>query len=269
MRDPISKVSHEVRVANVRIDLIKHTSVVNRIQLALALPKTFCSIYTLNPEILMQAYRSHEYAKILNLGDINVVDGVGLKLALKFKTGLLFNRICGSDLIFDLAAMAESSNRPILLLGGLPERLQKAKVELQRKYPKLKIVSLSPTFSGNLPLKEQNLLEDLIISTRPSVIAVFLGAPRQETWIAQNRELLLSNDVKVAAGLGGTVDFLSGDIIRAPKWIQTLGFEWAFRLAQEPWRFKRQITNLPEFIFRAIFSQLFVSVRKKSKKVIA
>jgi N-acetylglucosaminyldiphosphoundecaprenol N-acetyl-beta-D-mannosaminyltransferase len=131
------------------------------------------------------------------------------------------------------------------------------------------LVGLSPTYRNNLPLHEQQQLEELIRTTRPGVVAVFLGAPRQEMWIAQNRELLLSSDVRVAAGLGGTVDFLSGDVIRAPKWVQAIGIEWAFRLAQEPRRLKRQASNLPEFALRAIFSQRFVSVAQSSEESVA
>lgn len=246
----------QISVANVRIDTFNKSTVVEKIQDSLKTSNSFKSIHTLNPEILMQAYRMPHYAKILNKGDINVVDGIGLKIALQLKTKGFFNRICGADLIYDLAYFAENYNRSLLLLGGLPNRLEKAKEKLQVKYPKLKVLSFSPAFNTNFPLLEQPEIEKLIQTYRPGIIAVFLGAPRQEMWISQNREFLLLNDVRIAAGLGGTVDFLSGEIFRAPKWIQSIGLEWAFRLVQEPRRIRRQISNLPEFAYRAVFKKL-------------
>jgi len=260
MKETKTFASNRVRVADVRIDIALRSSVVQKIQQALDSPKSLCAIHTLNPEILMQAHRTPKYAKILNQGNINVVDGIGLKLAVQRKIGGGFDRICGSDLIYDLAEMAEKAHRPLLLVGGRPSRLIKAKSSLKRKYPNLELVGLSPSFTTDLPLQEQHELEELIRTKRPCVVAVCLGAPRQETWIAQNRQLLLSNDVRVAAGLGGVVDFLSGEVIRAPKLIQAIGLEWCFRLAQEPQRLRRQISNLPEFALRSIFSRGFVNV---------
>lgn len=251
----------QIKVANVRIDTFTKSIVIKKIKDALQTSNSFKSIHTLNPEILMQAYRMPHYARILNEGDINVVDGIGLKIALQLKTKGFFNRICGADLIYDLANFAENHNRSILLLGGLPNRLEKAKDKLQNIYPKLNVVSFSPTFNTSLPLLEQREIETLIQTYRPGVIAVFLGAPRQEMWISQNREFLSQNDVRIAAGLGGTVDFLSGEIIRAPKWVQLIGLEWAFRLVQEPRRIRRQISNLPEFAYRAVFKKLIFSKR--------
>lgn len=257
-----------VNVAGVRIELTSRNAVLQKISNAMENDAAFCAIHTINPEILMHAHRSHEYASILNEGELNVIDGVGLSMAIKRATKLSVERICGSDLIFDLAAMAEMSNRPLLLLGGLPLRLSKAETNLKRLYPNLKTISFSPTYSNNLPLAEQMQLENLVETLRPSVVVVFLGAPRQETWISQNRKLLSKNDVRVAAGLGGTVDFLSGEIKRAPKWVRAIGFEWVFRLLREPKRLKRQLSTLPEFAIRAIFTKNFVKIQHRHQGAI-
>ena len=249
-----------VEVAGIRVDLAPRSAVINQLREAMDGTKPLCVVNTLNPEILMQAFNSLEYANILNAGTLNVVDGVGLKLAMTRRPTFEIERICGSDLIFDLAEMAECAQRPLLLLGGLPMRLKKAKFALSNRYPDLKIETLSPGFSPTLPLPEQTQIADLLRSTRPGVVAVFLGAPRQETWIAQNRDLLVSCDVRIATGLGGTIDFLSGEVVRAPKWIRAVGFEWAFRLAQEPKRLRRQLSSLPEFALRAIFDRRFINL---------
>lgn len=250
-------------VAGVRVDLTAAPEVAERLRASFDGTVGFCAVHTLNPEILIQALRSPDYAAVLDSGTLNVVDGVGLQKALKFRLGATVDRICGSDLIFDLAEMAEGAGRAIFLVGGQPARLRLAMEELRRRYPKLKIEGVSPAHSADLPLCGQTEIAERIKSLQPGVVAVFLGAPRQETWIAQNRSLLIESQVAIAAGLGGTVDFLSGEVPRAPGWIRSLGLEWAFRLAREPWRLKRQASSLPEFALRAIFSRHFIGYRAK------
>lgn len=248
-------------VAGVRVDLTPRLEVLSRLREALDGPNMLCAVHTLNPEILMCAFRSREYASILSKGAFNVVDGVGLQMALRHRLGVKVSRICGSDLIFDLAEIAENAGRVLFLLGGQPGRLELAKAKLRRHYPRLQVEGLSPQFTPGLPLREQSQIEDMMKCTQPGVVALFLGAPRQETWIAQNRALLAACNVSIAAGLGGTVDFLSGEVARAPNWIRSGGFEWAFRLAKEPQRLKRQASSLPEFALRAMFSRRFARLR--------
>lgn len=250
-------------VAGVRVDLTSAPEVMARLRGSFDGTAGFCAVHTLNPEILMQALRLPDYAAVLDSGTLNVVDGVGLQKALKFRLGANVDRICGADLIFHIAEMAEKAGRAIFLIGGQPSRLKPAMEELRRRYPKLKVEGVSPAHSPELPLSGQTEIADQIKALQPGVVAVFLGAPRQETWIDQNRSLLIESQVAIAAGLGGTVDFLSGEVPRAPAWIRSLGLEWAFRLAREPWRLKRQASCLPEFALRAMFSRQFIGYRVK------
>jgi len=77
----------------------------------------------------------------------------------------------------------------------------------------------------------------------------------------ENQSLLIDNGVRITMGAGGTLDFISGEVKRAPLWVRNIGFEWLFRLIIEPWRIKRQITTLPIFILYALFE--IVSYRFK------
>lgn len=252
-------------VAGVRVDLTASPEVMKRLQASLDATEDFCAVHTLNPEILMQALRVPDYASVLDTGTLNVVDGVGLQKALRLRLGAKVDRICGSDLIFHLASMAETAGRAIFLIGGKSARLELAMEELRRRYPKLKVEGVSPAYCPDLPLPGQEEIADRIKALQPGVVALFLGAPRQETWIAQNRSLLIESHVAIAAGLGGTVDFLSGEVPRAPVWARSLGLEWAFRLARQPWRLKRQASSLPEFAMRAMFSGKFISFRARTE----
>jgi N-acetylglucosaminyldiphosphoundecaprenol N-acetyl-beta-D-mannosaminyltransferase len=253
-------------VAGVRVDLTAAPEITERLRASFDGTAGFCAVHTLNPEILMQAHRLPEYAAVLDTGTLNVVDGVGLQKALKFRLGARVDRICGADLIFQFAEMAENAGRAIFFIGGQRARLELAMEELRRRYPKLKVEGVSPTYNPDLPLPGEAEIADRIKALQPGVVAVCLGAPRQESWIAQNRPFLIESHVAIAAGLGGTVDFLSGEVPRAPRWIRSIGLEWAFRLIREPWRLKRQASSLPEFALRAMFSRKFIGFRAKTKR---
>ena len=81
---------------------------------------------------------------------------------------------------------------------------------------------------------------------------VAYGAPKQDKWIARNRDMLTT--VRVAVGVGGSLDFITGRAVRAPQWAQDAGLEWLHRLYREPWRWRRMLA-LPRFALRVIFSK--------------
>lgn len=216
------------------------------------------TLFTLNPEILMLAARNLDYAEVLNRGTWNVVDGVGLAVALRRCNAVPPARLCGSDLIHDLARLARDAQRPLMLIGGRPERLVKACRALEGQHPGLKVIGVSPPYSPELPLPNQGDIESTISLERPGIVVVCLGAPRQERWIVDNAEFLSRNGVRIAAGLGGTVDFLSGEVPRAPAFLRGIGLEWLYRLVIEPNRWRRQFGALPGFAMRVIVSPTFV-----------
>ncbi len=105
-------------------------------------------------------------------------------------------------------------------------------------------------FSGlgqnhNLKLKT-DALTSAINKAKPDILLVALGAPKQEKWIAENLPKLPS--VKLAIGVGGTFDFISGLVRRAPRFMRALGFEWLWRLLIQPWRFRRIFNATIKFI---------------------
>jgi N-acetylglucosaminyldiphosphoundecaprenol N-acetyl-beta-D-mannosaminyltransferase len=249
------------RVADVRIDLVDRVILLEKLQHSIGLTAVkppLEIIHTLNPEICMYAWKNPEYKLTLNSGTANVVDGIGLKIALKRITKRNVQRICGSDLIFDLAEISMRSGRALMLIGGSPSRVEKACTHLEERFPGLRVIGCSPPYSSTLPLQNQKEIEQLVIDNRPAVLAVCLGAPKQELWLQVYKDFLHLHDVRVAAGLGGTIDFLSGAIPRAPVWIRKMGLEWLYRLSIEPSRWRRQISTLPKFAALSLFSNSFI-----------
>lgn len=210
-------------------------------------------IITVNPEMVLTAQNDKEFMNILNKFSINTADGTGIlwaantqndskmisifklfKLLFKKPTAPLPELIKGSDLILDIAKHAAKIGTKIFLLGALPGVAHKTKHELEKRFPTISIVG---THSGFSSIHEEEKIKDLINDTNPDILFVAYGAPAQEKWIARNLHKMPT--IKVAIGVGGTFDYISGTIKRAPLFLQNLGLEWLYRLIKEPKRWKR------------------------------
>lgn len=206
-------------------------------------------IFTPNPEMLVKAQKDEYFKKILNTGDLNLCDGFGISLFFKIK------RIPGADFMLELCQLAEKEGRGIYLLGGGAN--EAAAVGIKNIFPNLKIAGLD---IGSVidELKIENAGNDETInkinSAKPDVLFVGFGMGKQEKWIHENLSKMPS--VKVAMGVGGSLDFLSGKIKRAPCWMRNIGLEWLYRLFQEPWRFPRILNATIKFLLLVLKNTL-------------
>lgn len=189
-------------------------------------------IVTPNPEIVVMAQQDDELKKIINNADLAIPDGVGLRL-----TGDIVCILPGIDFMEHLIKLSAEKGFTIGLLGGRDGVAKKAAECLKKMYPKVKINFAQP--GGEID-GEGKLLKSLKLP-KIDLLFVAFGPPKQEKWIAKNLKKL---NVKLAMGVGGTFDYLSGRVPRAPKWLRDLGLEWLFRLIVEPWRIKRQLALL-------------------------
>jgi N-acetylglucosaminyldiphosphoundecaprenol N-acetyl-beta-D-mannosaminyltransferase len=122
---------------------------------------------------------------------------------------------------------------------------EKAGERLIELYPGLEIAG---TYAGSPAPAENDEIVTRINESRADVLYVAYGAPNQDRWIDRNRDALLT--VRMAMGVGGSLDFISGRVQRAPGWMQRLGIEWVFRLLQQPWRWRRMLA-IPRFVWAA------------------
>ncbi len=175
-------------------------------------------IVTPNPEIIVAAQKDKAYRRILNDADLSIPDGIGLKLS-----GRIKNTFAGVDFMEELVKQSIDWAATIGLLGGKDEVAEKCADCLRKKYPKLKISFVSEE-PGKIPATD--------------ILFVAFGAPKQEYWIAANLDKI---PVRVVMAVGGSFDYISGAVPRAPFWIRKAGFEWLFRLITQPWRIKRQL----------------------------
>lgn len=227
-----------------------HSLWTNRIeQKLLDSQDSLASIFTVNFEIYALMLENPDYREIIQHGDWITVDGASISVLILLKKLRLVRRTCGSDLIHDLLSVCLKCNKKVAVIGGKVENLNAAVANVQRNYPGIQVVGFSPKYPCPVNVAEDAELEAFFKKERPDVVAVCLGAPKQEKFIIANKTFLESNGVKIAAGLGGTVDFLARAIPRAPKFFRYIGLEWIWRCIQEPWRVTRYARAMRIFFF--------------------
>jgi N-acetylglucosaminyldiphosphoundecaprenol N-acetyl-beta-D-mannosaminyltransferase len=202
-------------------------------------------VVTPNPEIVMAARADADYREILNGADLALPDGIGLLLAARLKGRRLRAHVRGTDVVLRLAERSAVEGWRWFLLGADPGVAREAGDAMARRFPGLKIAGAmagSPDPSADFATREA------IRAAGPvHVLLVAYGAPKQERWIARNQRAL---EVPLQLGIGGVFNYLAGRSPRAPAAVRRLELEWAYRLATEPWRWRRQLA-LPAFALLA------------------
>lgn len=198
-------------------------------------------IVTPNPEIVMFAQKDPHYKKILNEAKIALPDGIGIFLASALFGYPFKERITGVDFMEELCKRSSISPVTVGFLGGRDGVAVLTANCLKKKYPWLKVVFAGEEWDKNSKFKIQNSKFKQGID----ILFVAFGHPRQEEWIYENLDKL---PVKVAMGVGGAFDYISGQVKRAPFMVRAMGFEWLYRLINEPWRWRRQLA-LPRFVW--------------------
>ncbi len=220
-------------------------------------------IVTPNPEIMMHALSDRSYQKVLNGAQVSIPDGIGVLMASRLLKKGVEERISGIDMMLSLVEQCAKEGLTVGFFGGGSGVADKTADCLMKKFPGLVVNYVGESWneegfttaqkyhvlSSKYHAKEQiQNTKYKIHNTKIDILFVALGFPRQEEWIAENLE---SIPVTCAMGVGGSFDFISGKVIRAPRFLRKAGFEWLFRLIMEPWRLKRQL-SLPIFGYYVI-----------------
>jgi len=210
--------------------------------------KTF--IVTLNVSILMEAIKDPSYRKILEEANMVIPDGSGIVWALDVIANVKTDRVTGIDTMTHLCELSKKRGWRVYLLGAREEAVKKACENLKRRG-----VNVVGYHHGYFE-EDGEVIED-ILSKRPDLLFVGMGVPKQERWIHEHFEKI---PVKLAMGVGGSIDVVSGRKKRAPEFVQKMRLEWLYRFLQSPWN-KRKV---PFQIMRFVF--LVFRERKKRKR---
>lgn len=215
-------------------------------------------IVTVNPEFIMEARANERFRGVLNVAHCALADGFGLIVAsfILFSKNV-FHRMTGVQATLLLAGIAAELDRSVYLVGAREGVAFRAAEILLQRYPSLRIVGAEvgmPFSSIKTPSENTDDLLTRINTQKPDIVFVAFGAPKQELWIADHLSQMPS--VKLAMGVGGTFDYLSGLTPYAPSWLRAIGLEWLYRLIREPHRFNRIITATIRFPLAVLFSKI-------------
>jgi N-acetylglucosaminyldiphosphoundecaprenol N-acetyl-beta-D-mannosaminyltransferase len=200
-------------------------------------------VVTVNPEFVIAARRNPEFHDALRRSAIATADGIGIILAARILGLPIRQRVTGVDLVEGLAATNLENARLFLLGAGEGVAAETANV-LQQRYPGVEIAG---TFAGSSKDAGYAEIRDRVAGSGATVLLVAFGHPAQDLWIDRHHDDLEAMGIRMATGIGGAFDYLSGRVPRAPAIMRRLGLEWLYRLIRQPHRWKRQLA-LPLFV---------------------
>lgn len=217
-------------------------------------------IVTPNPEMIVRSQKDQSFKAVLNGAVIALCDGVGIFLAGRLLGKPFRERVTGVDLLEKVCK--ESVRNPVNIgfLGGKAGVAEKAAECLEKKFGRLNIAYISEEWDeagfdlaahrrtthnqtqSNAESKVSKVPRTLPYSSAPiDILFVAFGFPKQEKWMAEHKD---KGIYKIAMGVGGSFDYLSGNVQRAPRFLRAIGLEWFYRLIRQPWRWKRQLALL-------------------------
>jgi N-acetylglucosaminyldiphosphoundecaprenol N-acetyl-beta-D-mannosaminyltransferase len=208
---------------------------------------------------VMAAQHDPELRAAVLSADYTVPDGQPLVWALNLLGARLASRVYGPDLMHAACERAAQTGLGFYLYGGRnPGALSQLACNLRLRHPGLRIVGgHAPPFRDLTPEEEDAVVAD-IHRSGADVVWVGIGVPKQEKWMARMRPRL---QTPVLIGVGAAFDFHAGLVPQAPDWMQRLGLEWLFRLAQEPRRlWRRYLRYNPRFVWG--FARQYVRHRR-------
>ncbi len=193
-------------------------------------------VVTPNAQHIVLLAREPRLREIYREADLVVPDGFSLLLAARALGRKFPERVAGVDLFQALCGSAAQSGLRVFLLGGRPGSADLAASVLKKRFPGLEIDTYCPPLGFETSDIELARARHAVTQFGPHLLFVGLGAPKQEHWIYDHGRKLAS----VCIGVGGSFEMVTGIIPRAPRWIQSIGCEWLYRLCREPRRMWRR-----------------------------
>jgi len=201
------------------------------------------SIFFVNASTLNLAWEDPAYRAVLADADRVFGDGTGVRWAVRFLHGArLLDNVNGTDLA--PALLGRELGLRYYLLGASADAIERAAAHARVAFPGWQLVG---HHHGYVPVDGSDAVVDKINASRPHLLLVGMGNPKQELWIHAQRARLA---VPLCMGIGGLLDYWAGDLERAPAWVRGLGFEWVHLLLAQPRKFRRYVFGNPLFLAR-------------------
>lgn len=214
------------------------------------------AVFTPNVDHIVNIQCDPEFAAIYAHADLILNDSAVVLMSSRLLKRPLQAKVSGSDLFPRLCALAARKGYRVYFLGGNPGVVDAAAAKLKAVHPELVVAgTYSPSFGFEDNAQECRYILDELAASRPDILFVGVGSPKQEKWIAKHKSAM---QVPVALGIGASFDFVAGSIKRAPIWMQHWGLEWFYRFCCDPKRlFARYFVRDLKF-FSIAFREFFL-----------
>jgi len=222
-------------------------------------------VITMNLDHLRRFENDPAYASSTRRASLLIADGMPLVWATRLQGTPLPERITGSNLIWSLSQAAAERGRSIYLLGGSAYANPRTAEVLKERFPQLRLVGvMSPPLGFEQDAAELAVVTDALIAAQPDIVYVALGSPKEDQLIDHLKSELPHT---WWIGVGISFSFVSGEIMRAPRWVQRAGFEWLHRLVQEPHRLaKRYLWYGVPYAFFLLHHALRERIAKRNRQ---
>lgn len=236
---------NRVRVVSLFPDVVTHSSAIAKIA-ELVREKNGGYVCFSTVHMLMESYDNNEFAAKVNGADLIVTDGMPIVWMQKFQGKKTASRVRANDLMISLCEFAAENNLSVGFYGGKQEVIDAIRAKAEKDLPNLQIsYAFSPPFRA-LTDEEDKQITAAINATKPDILFMGLGCPKQENWMSAHKNNLQA----VMLGVGASFDFYAGNVKESPAWLGKFGLEWLFRLTQEPKRLWRRYLILnPRFMW--------------------
>lgn len=230
-----------IKFLNTEIDNLTMNEAIEEID-KLILKRKNSYIVTPNVDHIVKLESDEEFKEVYKEADLILTDGMPLIWISKLKATPIKEKVSGSDLFPKVCELASKKGYSIFLLGAAEGVAVQAAKNLKNKFNKLNIVgTYSPSYGFEKKDDEIKKIIKIINKANPDILAVGVGAPKQEKFIYKFKDEL---NVPISLAIGASIDFEAGNIDRAPLFMQKFGLEWFYRLCKEPKRmFKRYIID--------------------------
>lgn len=212
-------------------------------------------VVTPNVDVLMSLRRDPDFRRIYAGAALVLTDGVPLLWAARFLGTPIREKLPGSSIFADICRMAAERGYRLFFMGGRPGAAQKAADVVRAAHPGVQVVGVyCPPMGFENDEAETARISGLLLESRPHILFLGLGSPKQEKWADRHCARL---GIPVTMGIGITFEYTSGIVPRAPSWMQHAGLEWLFRLWKEPRRlWRRYLVNDPGFFWQVLRQKL-------------
>jgi N-acetylglucosaminyldiphosphoundecaprenol N-acetyl-beta-D-mannosaminyltransferase len=191
-------------------------------------PKQNRLVVTLNARMVMLALANPALGQVIRQADLVVIDGYGVEQALKKRGCRDPVRVAGIDLVKDLLTWSATRALTVFFYGGSVKTVERLNHAVRQQWPGIKIGGVYDGYGAQV---SRERVEQELLRCQPQLLLVGLGAPSQELFLAQ---ILPRLGGAVGIGVGGALEVLSGRRAEAPRWCRDHGWEWLFRMTQQP-----------------------------------